>query len=480
LSEDGFVEEIADRGDDYARWYTDVILKAELADHSPVRGCMVIRPYGYALWEQMQGKLDARIKATGHVNAYFPLFIPESLLQKEAEHVAGFNPEVAWITAAGQETLDERLAVRPTSEAIIGTMYGKWVQSWRDLPMLINQWANVVRWERRPRLFLRTAEFLWQEGHTAHRTEAEATEEVLRMLDVYRDFAETELAIPVIPGRKSEAEKFAGAEATFTVEAMMGDGRALQAGTSHSFGQGFARAFNISFLDMDGERRHAWTTSWGSSTRLVGGLIMVHGDDAGLILPPRVAPYQAVFVPIFRRDEEREQIKTAIDGIVTSLDGKARTYVDWSEHTPGWKFNEWELRGVPLRIEIGPRDLAQGKVMTVRRDTREKEPVVIDALPQRLPDLLTSIQRSLYERAVAFREARTHHVATIDELAKGMETERGFFWAPWCGAADCETAVKAQTGATLRCIPLEGGDRAGPCLVCSKAAVHTAIFAQAY
>ncbi len=475
-----FVEEIADKSDDYSRWYTDVILKAELADYSPVRGCMVIRPYGYALWENMQAALDARIKATGHVNAYFPLFIPESLLQREAEHVAGFNPEVAWITAAGSEPLDERLAVRPTSEAIIGTMYGKWVQSWRDLPILINQWANVVRWEKRTYLFLRTTEFLWQEGHTAHRTEQEANEEVLRMLDVYRDFAETELAMPVIRGRKSDAEKFAGAAATYTVEAMMGDGRALQAGTSHSFGQGFAEAFNISFLDMDGERRHAWTTSWGSSTRLVGGLIMVHGDDSGLILPPRVASYQVVIVPIYRKDEERDLVFEAVEGMKREFVGKIRCHVDWSDHRPGWKFNEWELRGVPLRIEIGPKDVAQGQAVVVRRDNRAKEPVPLSGLAGRVPELLEDIQRSLFDRAVAFRESRTHHVKSVDEIAEQIERERGFFWAPWCGSAECENSVKERTGATLRCVPIDGGDEPGACLVCAKPAPQTAVFARAY
>lgn len=479
-AEGRFVEEIADKSDDHARWYTDVILKAELADYAPIRGCMVIRPYGYALWENMQAALDARIKATGHVNAYFPLFIPETLLKREAEHVAGFNPEVAWITAAGDEDLDERLAVRPTSEAIIGTMYGKWVQSWRDLPILINQWANVVRWEKRTYLFLRTTEFLWQEGHTAHRAEQEAMEEVLRMLDVYRDFAETELAMPVIAGRKSESEKFAGAAATYTVEAMMGDGRALQAGTSHSFGQQFAQAFNISFLDIDGQRRYAWTTSWGASTRLVGGLIMTHGDNAGLILPPRVAPYQVVIVPIYRREEERARVYAAVEGITRELTGRVRLHVDRSDHTPGWKFNEWELRGAPLRLEVGPRDVSQERVIAVRRDTRAKEPIPVQGLTARLPEMLRDIQQSLFDRAVAFRASRTHRVASVDEIEQQIEGERGFFWAPWCGAPACEDRVKTRTGATLRCVPLEGGDQPGPCLVCRQAAPQTAIFARAY
>ncbi len=475
-----FVEEITDKSDDYARWYLDVVAKAQLADYSPVRGCMVIRPYGYALWENMQAGLDARIKATGHVNAYFPLFIPESLLQREAEHVAGFNPEVAWITAAGGNQLEERLAVRPTSEAMIMTMYGKWVQSWRDLPILINQWGNVVRWEMRTRPFLRTTEFLWQEGHTAHRAEDEAREEVLRMLDVYRDFVETELGVPVLAGRKSDAEKFAGAEATYTIEAMMGDAQALQAGTSHFFGQKFAKAFDISFLDQDGERRHAWTTSWGSSTRLVGGLIMCHGDDSGLIIPPRVAPHQTVIVPIFRKEEEREAVREAVDGITRSLDGQVRCHVDWSENTPGWKFNEWEMRGVPVRLEVGPRDVAQGQAVAVRRDSRAKESIPLSGLATRLPELLDDVQRSLFDRAVAFRAAHTHHVKSLDELAELIEKERGFFWAPWCGSAACEEAVRERTRATLRCIPLDGGDDRGPCLVCGQPADHTAVFAHSY
>jgi prolyl-tRNA synthetase len=475
-----FVQEIADQEDDFSRWYTDVVLKGELADYSPVRGCMVIRPYGYALWENMRDALDRRIKATGHVNAYFPLFLPESLLSKEAEHVAGFSPEVAWVTAGGHDELQERLAVRPTSEVMFLTMYSKWIQSWRDLPMLINQWANVVRWEMRTHLFLRTMEFLWQEGHTAHRTREEANEEVLRMLDVYRDFVETELAIPVLPGRKSDAEKFAGAEATYTIETMMGDGKALQAGTSHGFGQHFAQAFNITFLDMDGERRHVWTTSWGVTTRLIGALIMVHGDERGLTLPPRVAPQQVVVVPIYRRDEEEAAVRAAIEGIQRQIGGQIRVQVDWSEHTPGWKFNEWELRGVPVRMEIGPRDVASGQVVLVRRDTREKRSVAIDQLADELPRLLDSIQQSLFERALTFREAHTHHVGSVDEIAQSIESERGFYWAPWCGTSDCEAIVKARTGATLRCLPLAGPSPTDPCLVCGRDATETAVFARAY
>jgi len=478
--EERFVEDIADYDDDFSAWYNDVVEKAKLAEHSDVKGCMVIRPYGYAMWENIQAALDSRFKATGHVNAYFPLFIPESMLQREAEHVAGFNPELPWVTEAGGEPLPERLAIRPTSEAVILSTYARWVHSWRDLPILINQWANVVRWEKRPRLFLRTREFLWQEGHTVHRTEEEARAEVAQMLEVYRDVAENELAMPVIPGRKSDTEKFAGAEETYTIEAMMGDGRALQSGTSHFFGQRFAKAFGISFLDMDGQRRHAWTTSWGSSTRLVGGLIMTHGDESGLMLPPRVAPFQVVVVPIFRNDAERDQVQQAIDGFGRELKGKVRYTVDWSDQRPGWKYSEWEMKGVPLRLEIGPRDVANGQVMSVRRDTRAKEPIPISGLASRVPELLDEIQRSLFERAVAFRESRTHQVRTLDEMAEQLERERGFFWAPWCGSAECEAAIKARTQATLRCIPKDGGDVGGACLVCGQPATQTALFAQAY
>src|SRR5512133_1764883 len=358
---ESYVEELTDKSDDYSRWYTQVILKAQLADYAPVRGCMVIRPYGYTLWENMQRFLDARFKATGHTNAYFPLLIPESFLAREAEHVAGFAPEVAWVTQGGGEKLEERLAIRPTSEAIIGYMYSKWVQSWRDLPILVNQWCNVMRWEKVTRLFLRTTEFLWQEGHTVHRTEDEAEEETLKILRVYTDFVQDDLAIPVIAGLKSESEKFKGANKTYSIEAMMGDGKALQAGTSHNLGQNFAKVFDITFQDMDGERKYAWQTSWGASTRLIGAIIMVHGDDSGLLMPPKVAPTQVVVIPIWRKEQEREQVSAFVEQLKGSLEG-VRSTVDWDdEHTPGWKFNEWEMRGVPLRLEVGPRDVRDGQ-----------------------------------------------------------------------------------------------------------------------
>jgi prolyl-tRNA synthetase len=476
-----FVEQLPRRSEDYSRWYLDVIAKAELADYSPVRGCMVIRPYGYTIWENMQGLLDARFKATGHTNAYFPLFVPESLLTREADHVEGFAPEVAWVTHAGGEELEERLAIRPTSEAIIGTMYSEWIQSWRDLPVLINQWCNVVRWEKRTLPFLRTAEFLWQEGHTAHRTSDEAEEETQRMLEVYRDFLEIELAIPVIPGQKTESEKFPGANATYTVEALMPDGRALQSGTSHFFGQNFAHAFDISFQDLDGERRHAWTTSWGLSTRTVGALIMVHGDDAGLIVPPHIAPIHVVIVPIPAKTPEDEQaIRDAVGRIETALRPTFRVKTDWSDKTPGWKFNEWELRGVPIRLEVGPRDVKNGVAMMVRRDNRAKQTVAEADLPHNVAETLEDIQRSLFERARANRDENTHTVDSMDQFVQVMQGSRGFIRARWCGSPECEAAIKEQTGATIRCVPRGEVEDSGACVYCGAPSERRALFARAY
>ncbi|MCY3843187.1 MAG: proline--tRNA ligase, partial [Acidobacteria bacterium] len=403
-----FVTEITPRSEDFSRWYTDVIRRAELADYSPVKGSMVIRPYGYAVWELMQAELDRRFKATGHVNAYFPLFIPESLLRKEAAHVEGFAPQVAWVTRGGDEDLEERLVVRPTSEAIIGTMYAKWVQSWRDLPILINQWANVVRWEKVTRLFLRTTEFLWQEGHTAHETEAEAESEALRMLGVYREFVEQELAMPVLDGRKTDSEKFAGAVHTYSIEALMGDGRALQAGTSHHLGQNFAKVFDIKFQARDKSVQYVWQTSWGMTTRLIGGVIMIHGDDSGLILPPRIAPHQVVVVPI-PRGNWRETVLPRAQAIADELRAAGTRVIvdDREEYSPGWKFAEWELRGVPLRLEIGPRDIERGQVVLVRRDTREKLPTPMEGLAERVRTFLETLQQDLFERARRFRDERT-------------------------------------------------------------------------
>ncbi|HEY8477323.1 MAG TPA: proline--tRNA ligase [Chloroflexota bacterium] len=476
----GFSEQIPKKSEDISRWYTEVVLRAQLADYSPVRGTMVIRPYGYGIWENMQQLLDRRIKATGHKNAYFPLFVPESLLAREAEHVEGFVPQVAWVTAAGDEELEERLAIRPTSEAIICEMYSRWIQSWRDLPVLLNQWANVVRWEKRTYLFLRTTEFLWQEGHTAHRTHEEAEEEALRMLEVYRDFVETELAIPVVKGRKSELEKFPGAEATYTIEAMMPDGRALQAGTSHDLGQHFAKGFDITFLDSDGERKYVWQTSWGVTTRLIGALIMVHGDDSGLIVPPRVAPVQVVVIPIWRKDEELAAVRSMVEEVRRALEPHVRLEVDWSEHTPGWKFNEWELRGAPLRLEIGPRDVQQRQVVAVRRDTRAKEVVSLERLPGRVGELLEAVQSSLFQRALDFRSARTWRVDSFDAFKEQLARERGFLLAHWCGRSSCEEQIKEETGATIRCTPLDAEREEGRCVWCGERSERRVIFARSY
>jgi len=477
---DSLVTEITPRSEDFGRWYTDVVRRAELADYSPVKGCMVIRPYGYAIWELIQRDLDARFKATGHVNAYFPLFVPESLLMTEAEHVEGFAPQVAWVTQGGTEKLEERLAIRPTSEVIIGTMYAKWIQSWRDLPVLINQWANVVRWEKVTRPFLRTTEFLWQEGHTAHETEAEAETETLKILALYKDFSERVLAMPVLDGPKSASEKFAGAARTYSIEALMGDGRALQAGTSHSLGQNFAKAFHIQFQGRNKELQHAWTTSWGVSTRLIGGVIMTHGDDSGLVLPPAVAPYQVVIVPIPRGNWQEtvlpkaQELKAELEaaGVRVMLDAR-------EEYTPGWKFAEWELRGVPVRLEIGPKDLEKQQVVLVRRDTRVKAPTPMNGLVGSVQALLGEIQQGLYDRALAFREAHTSSVETYDEFKQVMEGRPGFVSAPWCGSAECEASIKAETQATIRNLPFDD-EPGGVCMRCDRPAITRARFAKAY
>ncbi len=472
-------QKVTPRSEDYARWYTDVVQMAELADYAPVRGCMVIRPYGYALWENIQQGLDRRFKATGHQNAYFPLFIPMSFIQKESEHVEGFAPQLAVVTHGGGEKLEEPLAVRPTSETIINAMFAKWIRSYRDLPLLINQWCNVVRWELRTRLFLRTTEFLWQEGHTAHATEQEAREETLRMLEVYRDFAENDAAIPVICGRKSESEKFAGAVESYSIEAMMGNGWALQAGTSHFLGQNFARAFGTQFLNERNELEYVWQTSWGVSTRMIGAIVMVHGDDQGLVLPPRLAPYQAVIVPIWKNEEER-RITLETSRRVQAMLQNVRLRLDDREGlTPGFKFNDWEMRGVPVRIEIGPRDVASERVTLARRDRAgEKETVPLAGLAERLPALLEDIQRSLLERARRFREEHTAYPQDYAELVQAVE--RGFAWAWWCGSGECEAKVKEETRATTRCIPLQQPGGTGRCVVCGAEASQQAVFARAY
>ncbi len=480
-AKDGQVTEITPQSEDFSRWYLDVVRRAELADYTPVKGCMAIRPYGYAIWELIQQALDSRFKATGHVNAYFPLFIPEKLLMREAEHVEGFSPQVAWVTKGGDEELEERLAIRPTSEVIIGTLYSKWIKSWRDLPVLINQWANVVRWEKVTRPFLRTTEFLWQEGHTAHETESEAQEETMRILAIYKDFAETELAMPVVDGRKSESEKFAGASRTYSIEALMGDGRALQAGTSHNLGQNFAKAFEIQFQGREKALQFAWTTSWGVSTRLIGGVIMTHGDDRGLILPPRVAPYQVVIVPIPRGNWQQTVLPRAREIQQDLVRAGVRVKLDDSEaNTPGWKFAEWEMRGVPLRLEIGPKDIEKSQVLLARRDTREKLPTAMDGLADTVGRLLAGIQQSLYDRALKFREEHTQRVSSYDEFKQVMEGRPGFVVAGWCGSADCEALIKTETQATLRNIPFTGEGVTGTCVKCGKPSSGEAWFAKAY
>ena len=450
-----FVEDLTDQSDDFSRWYLEVVRKAQLADYTPVRGSMVIRPYGYALWENIQRLLDRRIKATGHQNAYFPLLIPESLLKLEADHVEGFAPECAWVTQGGSEKLEERYAIRPTSEAIIGHLYSRWIESYRDLPVLMNQWCNVMRWEKVTRPFLRTTEFLWQEGHTAHATEPEAREEVLRMLEVYREFVETELAIPVHVGQKSDAERFAGAHETHTVEALMKDGKALQAGTSHHLGQHFAKVFDITYQDEQGKRQYVWQTSWGVTTRLIGALVMVHGDDQGLRLPPNVAPVQAVIVPIWRKEADRVAVRAFVERVREALGDRVRLHVDDSDqYSPGWKYNEYEMRGVPVRLEVGPKDVANQAVMSVRRDSRAKESIPLAALAERLPALLADIQVSLYAQAEGFRAANTVIAHSKAEVIAHFEAERrGFVVAPWDGSAEFEAEVKEKTGATLRCMP---------------------------
>jgi prolyl-tRNA synthetase len=482
-------ERVTPRSQDYASWYNEVVQKAELADYSPVRGCMVIMPYGYTLWENIQAGLDGRFKETGHVNAYFPLFIPESFIRKEAQHVEGFAPELAVVTHGGGKKLEEPLIVRPTSETIIGHMYAKWIRSYRDLPLLINQWSNVVRWEMRTRLFLRTTEFLWQEGHTAHATAQEAEEETLQMLEVYNDFAIKDAAIPVIKGRKSESEKFAGAVTSYTIEAMMGNKWALQSGTSHFLGQNFAQAFDIKFLDENNQLQYAWTTSWGLSTRMVGAVIMAHGDDQGLILPPVLAPYQIVVVPIWRKEEEKGAVLEAVAKVKSTLaDAGLRFRVDAREgQTPGWKFNYWEMKGVPLRVELGPRDVAGDQVVLARRDVLGREgkaAVPLPGLAQAAPDTLTAIQANLLATATRFRDENTHQVEDFETLK--TVTADGWALAWWCGDTACETDIKervreeANIPVTIRCIPLEQPGGQGLCIGCGKAATEQAIFGRAY
>jgi prolyl-tRNA synthetase len=475
-------EGIAKQSEDYSRWYTDVVLKAELADYSPVKGSMVIRPYGYGLWENMRDGLDKRFKETGHVNAYFPMLIPESFMKKEAEHVEGFSPELAVVTHAGGKKLEESLVLRPTSETIIWDMYRKWIQSHRDLPILINQWANVIRWEMRTRLFLRTTEFLWQEGHTAHSTAEEAEEETRRMLDVYADFAETEMAVPVIKGIKTEREKFAGAVRTYCIETLMGDKKALQAGTSHNLGQNFAKAFDVTYQNEDGKRELVWATSWGVSTRLVGALVMAHGDDDGLILPPRLAPIQTVIVPIYKTDEERSATVAEAHRVKKILsDGGIRAHVDDRDNfKPGWKYSEWELKGVPLRLEIGPRDLEKKSVFSARRDIREKKGFSVDGIVEAVNERLDTIQKAMFDRAVQFRADNTHRVDTWDEFKDVLENKGGFLYAHWDGTTETEEAIQEETKATIRAIPLDDDFEDGVCIRSGKPSKRRVLFAKAY
>ncbi len=480
-------ERVTPQSEDFARWYTEVVQKADLADYAPVRGCMIIKPYGYDLWEAIKGGLDRRFKATGHRNAYFPLFIPMSFLKREAEHVEGFAPELAVVTIGGGEQLEEPLVVRPTSETVIGHAFAQWIHSYRDLPLLINQWANVVRWELRTRLFLRTTEFLWQEGHTAHATQEEAQEETIRMLDVYTDFATNDAAIPVIRGRKSNQEKFAGAVASYSIEAMMRNKWALQSGTSHNLGQNFAKAFDIKYLDKNNELQFCWTTSWGVSTRMVGAVVMAHGDDVGLRLPPRLAPIQVVAIPIFKTEAERTAIMNRLWNLCeTLLTVGIRAHVDDREEvTPGYKFHDWEMRGVPLRLEVGPKDLEKGVISYARRDLPSKQGKGVIPQDQLVPEvthLLNDIQRNLLRQATEFRDAHLHRVDSYEQLKEVVADGWALIWH--CGTAECEDRIKADTKASSRCFPLDLNAKESAdshtCTVCGKPAQGLAYFARAY
>ena len=478
MSKDNFVKEITNIEDDFAKWYTDVVIKTELADYTDAKGFIAIRPYGYAIWENIQKYADEKFKETGVENVSFPVLIPESLLQKEKDHVEGFAPEVAWITEAGGEKLEERLCLRPTSETIISTLYSKWLSSWRDLPFVYNQWCNVVRWEKETRPFLRSREFLWQEGHTIHETAEEAKARTLQMLDVYEDVIENFLAIPVLKGRKTPKEQFAGADATYTVESMMHDGRALQAGTSHYFGQNFSKPFDIKFQNRDGKDEYAYQTSWGISTRLIGAIIMAHGDNRGLKLPPKVAPIQVVIVPIAM---QKEGVKEKSEEIYNSLNKKFRTKVDLRDnYTPGFKFNDWEMRGVPVRVEMGPRDIENGVAILVRRDTLEKETVEIANLENRIAELLEDIQKSMYNECLKRREEKTTVAYTLDEIVKNMDENQGYVKTMWCGDEACEDKVKEATGAHSRCMPFNQEHLADTCPVCGKKADKMIVWGRQY
>ncbi len=471
------VEAITSMNDDFAQWYTDVIKKAELVDYSSVRGCMIIKPYGYAIWENLQKALDSRFKATGHENVYMPMFIPESLLLKEKEHVEGFAPEVAWVTHGGDEKLTERLCVRPTSETLFCEHYANIVHSYRDLPKLYNQWCSVVRWEKTTRPFLRTLEFLWQEGHTAHATAEEAQEETIKMLNVYADVCENVLAIPVIKGRKTDKEKFAGAKATYTIESLMHDGKALQSGTSHNFGDGFARAFEIQYTDKNNQLQYVHQTSWGVTTRLIGAIIMVHGDDSGLVLPPAVAPTQLVIIPV---SQHKEGVLEKANELLNNLSAKFRVKIDDSDKMPGWKFAEYEMKGIPLRLEVGPKDIEKNQVVLVRRDTREKVFTSMDNLEETVGMLLADIQKSLLERAREMRDKKTYTAANLEEFEQIINNTPGFVKAMWCGEQACEDLVKEKTGATARCMPFEQEQLSDKCMCCGKTAKTMVYWGKAY
>jgi prolyl-tRNA synthetase len=469
--------------EDFSEWYTQVVLKSELADYAPVKGCMIFREHSYAIWEKIQEIFNEKIKATGHRNVYFPMFIPESFLKKEAEHFQGFVPEVAWVTIGGDRPLDEKLAIRPTSETIMYATYAKWIRSWRDLPIKLNQWNSVVRWETEAtKLFLRTREFLWQEGHTAHATKEEADQEVMEILNAYKDVIESYLAIPVLTGMKTENEKFAGALYTTTLEALMPDGKALQMGTSHQLGQNFSKVFGIKFLDQNEKERFVWQTSWGFSTRMIGALVMVHGDDKGLVLPPKVTPIQAVIIPIPYKDVDEDLVLAKAKDVYEKLQKRGISVVfdDRTEYTPGWKFNEWELKGVPIRIEIGPRDVKQEQVTLVRRDTFEKIAIKEEKIVNAVAELLEKIQKNLFNRAKKLLKENITSVKTYDEFQKTLKTKGGFIRACWCSNPACEEKIKEETGATIRLIPFEKEEPFSNCIYCQKEAKEVVYFGRAY
>jgi prolyl-tRNA synthetase len=474
-------KKLTSRASDYSKWYNDLVAQAELADHSPVRGCMVIRPNGYAIWERMQADLDGRIKATGHENLYFPLFVPESFLKKEAEHVEGFAPECAVVTHGGGKELEEPLVVRPTSETVIWHMYKSWISSYRDLPLLYNQWANVVRWEMRTRLFLRTTEFLWQEGHTAHAGEEEAREEALNMLEMYRTFCEETLAIPVICGRKTENEKFAGAVDTYSIEGLMQDGKALQMGTSHYLGENFAKAFDVTYQSESGELKHVHATSWGVTTRMIGALIMSHSDDKGLVVPPALARFKAVIVPIWKSEEEKQAIRDFVANLLEQLPPEWQVqFDDREEYKPGYKYNEWELKGIPLRLEIGPRDLREEQVMMARRDTGEKRAVPMGQLHQAMEEWLAAIQTDLLTQSRTRIAENSHQIDDYEAFKAQLEGAGGFLYCHWCGDGVCEKAISDETKATIRNIPFDSPEESGSCIRCGNPSHQRVIFSKAY